>query len=210
MVGGLAAIGAARRYYRNWGSTKDECLMSLPGDEVVAAPSTRLTDAVSIERCAADVWPWLLARLDRAGGPWNTGETSQARRLAPGDVIRLTPRGWLGLPNGVALVVTELVDGQAIVLRAGPPDLPWTVVWSFHLLPRGADRCRLVVRTRIALRHPGQVVLTEAAGLLVTVMTRGVLLGIRRSAQSQRASRAPSKGVRDDVLAESRDDANVN
>jgi len=198
--------------------------MSLPGDEFVAAPSTRLTDAVSIERCAAEVWPWLLqmgqdrtglfsyealenlARLRRR----SIDDVAPQWRLAPGDVIRLTPRGWLGSRNGVALVVTELVDGRAIVLRAEPPDLPWTVVWSFHLLPRGADRCRLLVRTRIALRHPGQVVLTEAAGLLATMMTRGVLLGIRRSAQSQRASRAPSSKVREHVLAESRDDANVN
>jgi hypothetical protein len=181
--------------------------MWLPGDELVAAPSTRLTDAVSIERSAPEVWPWLLQMgQDRAGGTSNIDDTSQERRLAPGDVIRLTPRGWLGLRDGLALVVTELVDGQAIVLRAGPPDLPWIVVWSIHLLPRGADRCRLIVRTRIALRHPGQIVLTEPAGLLTTIVTRGVLLRLRRRAHSGRASGVPSS---ESVPAESRDGEHV-
>jgi hypothetical protein len=204
-VGALAALGAARRYYRNWGSTKDECQLPLPGDELLATSSMQLTDAVSIDRCTAQVWPWLLQLgQDRAGlFSYETLENlSRLRRrsiddvrpewrLVPGDVIRLTPRGSLGLPDGVALTVTAVIDGLGIVLRAEPPELPCSVVWSFHLLPRGADRSRLLVRTRIAFSHPGShprdVVMTEAAGLLAMLMTRTVLLGIRRSAASQPA-----------------------
>jgi hypothetical protein len=216
IVGALAALGAARRYYRNWGSTKDECQLPLPGDDLLMTSSMQLTDAVSIDRCAAQVWPWLLQLgQDRAGlCSYETLENLSRRRrrsiddvrpdwrLAPGDVIRLTPRGWLGLRNGVALTVTELIDGQAVVLRATPPELPCSVVWSFHLLPRGADRSRLLVRTRIAFRHPRDVVMTEGAGLLAMVMTRTVLLGIRRSAASQRAI-SPESGGPDAVAAES-------
>lgn len=194
--------------------------MPLAGDDLLATSSMQLTDAVSIDRCAAQVWPWLLQLgQDRAGlfSYESLENLSRLRRrsiddvrpewrLVPGDVIRLTPRGSLGLRNGVALTVTEVVDGHALVLRATPPDLPCSVVWSFHLLPRGADRSRLVVRTRIAfsdsLGHPRDVVMTEAAGLLAMVMTRAVLLGIRRSAASQPATR-PERGGPDVVAAES-------
>lgn len=204
IVGSLAALGAARRYYRNWGSTKDECQLSLPGDGLLAASSMQLTDAVSIDRCAAQVWPWLLQLgQDRAGllsyealenlsrlRRRSIDDVKSEWRLVPGDLIRLIPRGSLGLPDGVALTVTEVIDGRALVLRAGPPELPCSVVWSFHLLPRGADRSRLLVRTRIAFshprNHPRELVMTEAAGLLAMVMTRAVMLGVRRSAASQR------------------------
>ena len=177
ILGGLAALGATRRFYRNWGTTKGECQMPLSGDGLVAAPLTQMTDAVSIERSAADVWP-LLVRLigERA-------ELQQDRQLKAGDEIRMAPRGWMGLDEAVVLVVADIVDGHSIVLQSAPPRLPWTVVWSFHLLPRGEDRCRLLARTRIALRHPGEALLAEAAGPMLALTIRNVLRRVQRSSE---------------------------
>ena len=43
MMAGSAIAGAgmlaARRYYRNWGTTKEECESALPGDELVDPPA---------------------------------------------------------------------------------------------------------------------------------------------------------------------------
>jgi hypothetical protein len=64
-----------------------------------------------------------------------------------------------------------------------PPRLPWESVWSFHLIPRLDDRCRLLVRTRVGLRHPGEVFLAELAGPVTAVMTRGMLRGTRQRVQ---------------------------
>ncbi|MGH3640264.1 MAG: SRPBCC family protein [Mycobacterium sp.] len=177
IVGGLAALGAARRYYRNWGTTKDECQMPLPGDDLVAAPSTQMTDAVSIERSATEIWPWLMRWIqDRT-------ELCQGQRITSGDVIRMAPLRRMGLDRDVVLTIADIVDDHTIVLQGVPPQLPWTVVWSFHLLPRGEDRCRLLVRTRIALRHPGEAFLAEAAGPLLALTTRNTLRRIQRRAE---------------------------
>ena len=128
ILGGLAALSAARRYYRNWGTTKGECQMPLSGDGRVAAPATQMTDGVSIERAAADVWPLLVQLIQDRAEP-------QRQQLTPGDEIRIAHRGWMGLDDGVTLVVADIVDGRTIVLQSAPPRLPLTVVWSFHLLP---------------------------------------------------------------------------
>lgn len=177
LVGGVAVLGAARRYYRNWGATKDECRMPLAGDDLVARPTARTTDAVSIDQSAATVWTQLVRMLQDPADP------PRAQQFAVGDALRMAPRGWLHPRKGVALTVAEIVPGRAIVLLAKPPDLPLTRAWTFQLLPRGADQCRLLVRAHVALRHPGDYLLTEAAGPFVALMIRTTLLRIRRRAE---------------------------
>jgi hypothetical protein len=177
LVGGLAVLGAARRYYRNWGATKDESRMTLAGDDLVALPTARSTDAVSIDQSASTVWTQLVRMLQDPADP------PGAQRFAVGNVIRIAPRGWLGPRKAVALTVAEIVPGRAIVLLATPPNLPRTRAWTFQLLPRGADQCRLLVRTHVALRHPGEYLATEAAGPFVALMIRTTLLKIRRRAE---------------------------
>jgi hypothetical protein len=56
-------------------------------------------------------------------------------------------------------------------------------VWSFHLIPHWDDRCRLLVRTRTRLHHPGEVLAAELAGPANAFMTRGMLLGVKRRAE---------------------------
>ena len=50
-----AGLYAARRYYRNWGTTKDECESPLPGDELVPEPVLQTTEGVWIEATAEEV-----------------------------------------------------------------------------------------------------------------------------------------------------------
>ena len=57
--------------------------------------------------------------------------------------------------RGIGLPVARLVEGESIVLRLQPPDLPVDGVWSFHVVLRWEDRCRLLVRTRLSMRVPG-------------------------------------------------------
>lgn len=162
-------------------------------------PVLQTTEGVSIERSTAAVWPWLVQMgLDRGGlygyeflensiGLHHRNASRihpEWQRIAPGDVVRLSPQGWLGLHDGIALTAVEVIEERVIVLHVAPPSLPWETVWSFHLLPRGDDRCRLLVRTRVGLRHPGEVVLAEIASPVTALMTRGTLRGVRRRALS--------------------------
>ncbi len=194
----VVLLYGARRYFRDWGTTKEECRMPLPGDELMRQPVLRSTEGVSIARSATDVWPWLVQMGQDRGGLYGYELLENSlglqhrtadrvhfewQQLEAGDVVRLAPRGWLGMSKGVALNVVEVIKEETIVLHLGPPALPWETVWSFHLIPHWDDQCRLLVRTRVALRHPGEVLLAELAGPVTALMTRGMLLGIRRSAE---------------------------
>lgn len=189
----------ARRFYRNWGTTKEECRMRLAGDELLDGPVVQSTEAVWIDAPPATVWQWLVQIGQDRGGLYTFEafenfaglQYRNADRihpewqdLAPGDAVRLAPKGWMGLRDGIVLKVVDVVAGESIVLRSMSPAL-WDTVWSFHIVAHWDDRCRLMVRTRTRLRHPGQVLADELAGPARAFVTRGMLLGIKRSAQQQ-------------------------
>jgi hypothetical protein len=193
-AGLLAMFYGARRYYRNWGATKAECQMLLPGDTLVADPAIQTTEAVYIDAPVIGVWPWLLQMgQDRGGFYGCEGLKNLAglghhdadrvhpewQQLAVGDVVRLAPEGWIGLPHGVTLSVAEIAPEKYLVLDATREDLSWNAVWSFHLQPHWEDRVRLLTRARIALRHPGEVFAMELVRPVIALGTRGLLLGIK-------------------------------
>lgn len=208
LVGMLAVGGvlyAARRYFRDWGTTKAESRDALPGDELVRAPMLQATEGVSIDAPAGQVWPWLVQMGQNRGGLYSFERMENLvalqyrnadavhpewQHLAVGDTVRLVPKHWLGLAEGIALRVVEVVQGRTIVLRADSARRAWDVVWSFHLVPRGDDQCRLLVRSRLALRHPGEVVFAELLGPARALVTRGMLIGIKRRAERQRQAEA--------------------
>ena len=202
-VVGAALAGAglygARRFYRNWGTTKEECETALPGDDLVGRPAVQSTEGVWIDAPAEAVWPWLVQMGQDRGGLYSYEPLEnfaglkfrnadrihrEWQRLDVGDVIRLAPRGWMGLRDGLALPVVQLVEGQSIVLRIDPSRSPWDGVWSFHVMPRWEDRCRLLVRSRSRLRRPLEVIGAELSSPVMSLMTRGMLLGIKRRAEA--------------------------
>ena len=178
----LAATGllyAARRYFRDWGTTKAEAGDAMPGDELVRPPMLQATEGVSIDAPAEQVWPWLVQMGQDRGGlysferienlvglQYRNADTvhPEWQHLAVGDTVRLVPTRWLGLSDGVTLRVVEIAQGSTIVLRADAARRAWDVVWSFHLVPHGDDRCRLLIRSRLALRHPGRWCSPNCAG----------------------------------------------
>lgn len=200
---GVVALGllyAARRYLRDWGTTKAEAGGPLPGDELVASPSLTATEGVTINTPAASVWPWLVQLGQDRGGLYSFEKLeniaglryrnadrihTEWQHLAIGDTVRLAPKGWFGLPSGVVFDVVGLDDVQSIVLRAEPSQFLWDAVWSFHVIPRGEDRCRLLIRSRLALRHPGEVFKAEMLGPARAMITRGLLIGIKRRAEGE-------------------------
>ncbi|BDB43262.1 MULTISPECIES: SRPBCC family protein [Mycobacterium] len=167
----LALLYAARRYYLNWGTTKAEAQARMPGDELVADPAVQTTEAISIDVPAAQVWPWLIPEQVNPDWP----------HLEVGDVIQVTPEGWLGIDGGVKLTVAKIVPEECLVLTAGRTDR--TGVWSMHLQPHWEDSVRLLVRVRLALRHPGEVAALELARPAIALGTRRLLRGIKERAE---------------------------
>ncbi len=186
----IGLLYAARRYYRNWGATKAECRMVLPGDRLVNDPAIQTTEAVYIDAPVSAVWSDLL----QAGRQRRDADSHpESRQLAVGDVVRVAPEGWMGLPDGVTLTVAELVAEKYVVLNATRADRRWNAVWSFHIQPHWEDRVRLLTRARIALRHPGEVFAMELLRPVIALGTRALLLGIKhRVERSQTTTPTPS------------------
>jgi len=194
-----ALLYAATQFYRNWGTTKEECRMTLPGDELIGRPVVQTTEGVWIDAPASAVWSWLVQMGQDRGGLYSYQMLKnfvglhyhnadrihpEWQHLAPGDVMRLAPKGWFGLRDGIVMTVVDVTEQQSIVLGMMPQHL-WDVVWSFHLIPHWEDRCLLLIRTRIRFRHPGEMLATELAGPAKALMTRGILLGIKRRVECQ-------------------------
>lgn len=178
----LGALYCARRYYRNWGTTKAETQMRLPGDTLVGDPAIQVTEAVYIDAPVCAVWPQL--QKNPFGFPNDTDQPQSAEgQLAVGDQLRLAPSGWMGLSGGVILTVVEVVPEQYVVFRAEQSHPSWDAVLSFHVQPHWEDRVRLLARARIALRHPGEVFAMELARPMIALGTRGWLLGTKRRAE---------------------------
>ncbi|MEN4479728.1 SRPBCC family protein [Mycolicibacterium cosmeticum] len=180
----LAALAAvlygARRYWRNWGTTKEECETALSGDERLHAPRVTTTEGVWVDRPVDQVWPSVVRQLRTEGDG----------KPAVGDVVWLVPPGRFGSRDGIALSVVEMTPDAVIVLQAAPPSAPWEVVWSLHLVPRWDDRCRLLVRTRVGLRHPAEFLVTALTGPLVSALNRRLLLAVKRAAEQRSAQPA--------------------
>jgi hypothetical protein len=195
----LGVLYAARRYYRNWGTSKGECQARMPGDQLIGDPVVQITEGVWIDSPPSITWPWLLqmgqdrgARdgyraLEYVGGlrmhPAD-GLNPEWRELAVGDTLQLRPKGWMGLPGGLSFNVDAITPERSIVLRATSPNLP-RAVWSFHLQQHWATHIRLLARVRVGLRHPGEVVAVELARPAIALLLRKVLLDIKRRVQRQ-------------------------
>ncbi|WP_372511068.1 SRPBCC family protein [Mycobacterium angelicum] len=177
----LTVLYCAREYYRNWGATKAEYRMQLPGDALVGDPAIQTTEAVNIDAPAAVVWRRLLQAGQGSGGD---------REPAIGDVVRLWPQGRLGLADELEFTVVDIVAEDHLVLNVLHADLRWNAVLSIHLQPHWQDRVRLLVRARIALRYPGEVIALEMLRPLTALGTRALMLGVKQ--QSERRAQGNS------------------
>ncbi|WP_156689299.1 SRPBCC family protein [Mycobacterium sp. Marseille-P9652] len=181
-----AVLYATRRYYRNWGTTKAECRMPLPGDALVADPAIQTTEAEYIDAPVSAVWPWLVQLAQ--GHREADGIHPEWQHLALGDAVRLASPAWLGQSGEVTMTVAEIVPEKCLVLRATRPDQHWDAVWSFHIQPHWEDRVRLLTRARVALRHPGEVFAMELVRPGISLGTRTLLLRVKHRAERATAT----------------------
>ena len=193
-----ARLVAAAERVQNWGATSQEQDSALPGDELVAGPASVATRAVTVDASAEEVWRWLVQIGQDRGGMYSydwleniiglrihsTDRISEEwQHLDAGDQVRLVRKGWLGRKDGFALPVARVDPGRVIVLREQPPQQPWDAVWSFHVVPLGSGRCRLISRSRSAFPRGAARLATWAMEPVTLVMTRKMLLGIKQRAE---------------------------
>jgi hypothetical protein len=193
----LTTVVALRPWHMRWGTTADERMMALPGDNLVPDAHYRMDHAVTIHAPAAEVWMWLVQIGQDRGGFYSYDKLERMvgarvhntdrivpewQQRAQGDLVRAVPPDWMGGRFGreIGWRVAEIEPGRALVLEN------WG---AFVVRPIDERTSRLHIR----LRGEGTPTLAGAAlaplGLLGFepahfIMERGMLLGIKERAEA--------------------------
>ncbi len=166
----------------------------LPGDELISNSIGSNTHAITIDRPARDVWPWLVQMGSGRAGWYaydfiDNGGNASARRIIPEYQNIGVGTVFPALP-GVNDVFTVVRDEppHALVLSWRSPQGAYFTTWAFVLEEPEAGRTRLLVRGRVApdYRPYGlpTVVAKPLAVLVHGVMQRKQLLGIKQRAEA--------------------------
>jgi hypothetical protein len=200
------ALSDARPRIMAWGTTWDEVVRPLPGDDLIANPLYVMTRAITIAAPPAAAWPWAVQLGQNRGGFYTYDWLENLARLDihSADEIRLewqdpaAGQDFITLdPDATMKMTFVTVDpGRAFVLRSGAPGEPpqgpgdffkgeieWT--WAFALEPVDGGRTRLIARSRAAWADTTSSRL--ARGFLLgpahLIMERGMLRGIKKRAE---------------------------
>jgi proline iminopeptidase len=161
------------------GSTPQERVEPLPGDDLLADPGWQETRATTVDIPAGELWPWIVQMGGSRGGWywWTPGEAfpeyaayvtntyevlEQFQTLSVGD--RLSDGGPYATAERGNWIVRAIEPNRYLVLHgarqmtAGPdfeagkqtPKGMWfESSWAFVLKPIGPEQTRLLVRVRI-------------------------------------------------------------
>ena len=193
----------------NWGATKAERIMPLPGDEFVPNPTSQSTYAITIWAPAADAWKWLVQIGQDRGGFYsysflesrfgldihNTNKIKpewQERRA--GDIVRLAPPDWFG---GWAKALTQLE-----VLLAEPNHALYLKGWGAFVLIPAADSssCRFLIRIRVMEEPQTRFLMSVLFDPEHFLMQRRMMMSIKQLAEAGPAAPKPVIPSRSDYL----------
>lgn len=200
-------VTRALRWEQRWGATEEEVAARLTGDGSVAEPAADITRAITIEAPPEQVWPWLVQLGADRGGFYSYDCLENAvglgihsaddivpawQDLRVGDVVWATRKrtaGWyvVGLVAHEALVLKAAnIEAGRPLSRYEPPG--WEFAWIFALSRTATAQTRLLVRERIAFGPRSTRVLMAPVGPVSFVMTRRMMLGIKRRAEAMQAT----------------------
>jgi hypothetical protein len=201
---GLAGGFVVLRWGERWGSTPEERVRELPGDEYFkGGPPARvaMTRAISINAPPERVWPWI-AQLGRGAGWYSIDWLDNGRKVSAWHIVSWIPEPRLGDATAIGYVrhldagrvVAWWVDGVRFVGSRA------CLATYFGLEAEGSG-------TRLVSRMSADAVgLAAPIALLIfrivdSIMARRQLLGIRDRVEYSRTGRAnprdPETGARD-------------
>ncbi|PTX18242.1 hypothetical protein C8N40_10641 [Pontibacter mucosus] len=186
LVGYVALIAAARRWYLQWGATADEIAQPLPGDELMDHASAN--HAITIQAPVQAVWPWLKQiGQDKAGfysysflenlvaaDIHNTNRVvPEWQHLKAGDTIRLASKKVYG--DKPLLPVVALEENHYLVLKG------WG---AFVLKPLDSHTSRLLIRSHGRRYGWGmRLLLFLLLDPIHFLMERRMLIGLKERAE---------------------------
>jgi len=184
---GLYAL-KVRPWMLQWGATRAESEVTLPGDELAPRPGVGPTRAVTIDAPAEAVWPWLAQVGQDRGGFYSYEWLENLAGCRMRNAERIHPewqRREIGetvlLHPAFGLRVARFDEGRALMLER------WG---AFVIEPLNAGRTRLLARGHAPGGRPAR-----AYGLLIEiphfVMERRMLLGIKERAERSHSPASP-------------------
>jgi hypothetical protein len=191
---GLAYWIPIRRWYRHWGATDAEIERAMLGDDEVPRATYETTLAVTVDAPAADIWPWLLQMGYRRGGLYSYDwldrlfgflDAPSAERILP-EFQQLEAGDVIPVGRGAGFPVKALEPFRSLVLAGESDGFQWA--WQFGLYPVNERRTRLVSRNRAHVpRTFGSTLFMGVLEPAAFIMTRKMLLGLKRRAESAAA-----------------------
>ena len=185
-----------RNRYLYWGATASEIKRVMPGDASIPDATYDTTLAVTVDAPAADIWPWLMQMGFRRGGLYSYDwldrvfgflDAPSAERVLP-EYQRLAVGDVIPIGRGGGFPVTGIEAERSLVLGGEADGFHW--VWQFGLYPLDEGRTRLVSRNRARLpRTLGSTLFMGVLEPAAFIMTRRMLLGLKRRAEGLAAAR---------------------
>ena len=185
------------RWFRTWGASDVDLSRAMTGDAKIANPTYTATLAVTIDAAPGDVWPWLAQIGYRRGGLYSYDwldrlfgylDGPSAERILP-EFQQLRAGDVIPMGRGPGFPVAAFEAGRTLVLGGEADGVQWT--WELALFRADGQRTRLISRNRVrAPRTLGSMLFMAIIEPAAFIMTRKMLLGIRRRVESRRPSRA--------------------
>lgn len=151
----VALAGAAHVYarrflpwQRSWGSTEEECLRVLPGDDLVGHPDYMTTRAITVNAPPEAVWPWLAQMGYQRGGLYSYDFLDQlfgfldapsAREILP-EFQDLKPGDVIPVGRGLDFPVKDVVENELLLLGGEDDGVAWTWATALNRQPDGTTR----------------------------------------------------------------------
>ena len=178
-----------RRWMSRWGATASDLARVMAGDGLLVDPTYSGTTVVVVDAAPEHIWPWLVQIGYQRGGLYSYDwldrlfgylDAPSAEEILP-EYGSIRVGDTIPLGRGPDWPVVEVVPERTLVVEP----LEAAVTWAFVLVPIDERSTRLVTRVRYRSEPTltGRLV-TAAMGPAAFVMTRKMLLGIKRRAEA--------------------------
>jgi hypothetical protein len=192
-----------RQWMSRWGANPSDRVRVMAGDSLLVDPTYSGTMAVSVDAPPEDIWPWLVQIGYQRGGLYSYDwldrlfgylDRPSATRILP-EFQALAVGDEIPLGRGPSWPVAIVEPRRALVLdMRNMGGFDW--VWQFGLYKIDEKRTRLVSRSRVRTNAVWARLFTYAIEPAGFLMTRRMLLGIKKRAEALRAGRTGTHGGR--------------
>ena len=192
-----------RQWMSRWGAPPSDRVRVMAGDSLLVDPTYSGTMAVSVNAPPEDIWPWLVQIGYQRGGLYSYDwldrlfgylDRPSATRILP-EFQDLAVGDAIPLGRGPSWPVAVVESRRSLVLdMRNMGGFDW--VWQFGLYTVDEKRTRLVSRSRVRTHTVWARLFTYAIEPAGFLMTRRMLLGVKKRAEALRAGRTGTHGGR--------------